>query len=116
MEQDIDKLLRSLQDGLEVYTEFESALEDDNKVDIWEGSAIVIKYGGKAMRFISALKEIGLEIADIDGEEMSILMTNILNLAGGSDETKDALNDIAIGAGRLNQGMKKLIKIKKSKG
>lgn len=113
MKEDIDKLKQTIEDGLIIFQDIEKALADDNKIDIVEGSTLVIKHGGKALRFISSLRELGEEIIDIDGVELSSLVSKLLERFGGSKEIKEALNDIALGSGILNQGIQKMIAIKK---
>jgi hypothetical protein len=112
MKTDIDKLKKALEDSLKVYEDIEQAKKDDDKITFMEGGMLVIKHGGKALRLISSLKEIGEEIKDIDGEEATELSLLIADEFGGSASAKEAISDIAEGAGLLNQGIQKLILLK----
>lgn len=107
--EDIDKTKESLLDGLEIYEDIKKASESGDKLTWLEGGTLVIKHGRKAIKFVAALKEIGDEIVDLDGEEAFELS----QLFGGTDEAKEAIGDIAKGAGYLNQGIQKLILLKK---
>lgn len=111
--EDIDKLKAALEDGLLVYEDVEKALEDDDKISWVEGGTLVVKHGGKAIRLIGSLKEISREIVDIDHAEASELVQLITDEFGGSPEAKEAIIEIAEGAGKLNQGVQKLIALKK---
>jgi hypothetical protein len=108
----IDKLKQALDDGITVYQDVADALESDDKITLLEGGTLVFKHGGKAIRLIGSLKEIGEEAKDLDGEEASELVQQLVEAFGGTPEAEEALNDIAIGAGRLNQGIQKLIKMR----
>ena len=107
--EDIDKTKESLEDGIEIFMDIKEAAESGDKLTWLEGGTLVIKHGRKAIKFIAALKEIGAEITDVDGEEA----LELSQLFGNSEEAKEAIGDIAKGAGYLNQGIQKLIELKK---
>lgn len=111
MKQDIDKTKQALEDGLVVFEDIKKALADDGKVSLVEGSGLVIKHGGKALRLIGTIHEIGEEVADIDGNEA----VELTQLFGTDEATKQAVSDIAEGAGLLNQGIQNLIELKRGK-
>ena len=110
MTQDIDKLKRSIEDGITVYNAIEEDLKD-GKLSLIEGASLVLAHGGKAMRLISCLKELGEEIKDLDENETTEIVEMLIDKFGGSDEAKEAITLIAKGAGNLNQGIQKLISI-----
>lgn len=107
--QDADKLIQTLEDGLKVYEDVKEAKESGDKITWAEGGALVIKHGGKAIRFISSLDELKNELIDLDAEETKDLMAIAMDHFGGTDEVKAALEKIALGAGNLNQGIQELI-------
>lgn len=111
MKQDIDKLKRSIEDGLTVYEAIEKDMED-GKLSLVEGAGLVIAHGGKALRLISSIKEIGQEIKDLDDKEIVELVQLLTKEFGGSGEAEEAIILIAKGAGNLNQGIQKLITLK----
>ena len=112
MKQDIDKLKQAIIDGIEVADDIKKALEDDGKISLLEGSALVLTNGGKAVRLIGALHEIWEEIKDLDSIESSELVTLLMDSFDPSPEAHDAIVKIAEGAGSLNQGFQELIKLK----
>jgi ABC-type proline/glycine betaine transport system ATPase subunit len=112
--QDIDKLKQTIEDGLVMYQDISDALKSGDKITLLEGGALALKHGGKAIRVISSIKEISQEVADLDGEEAAELVELLTAEFGESDEAKAAFEDIAIGAGHLNQGIQKLIALKNS--
>lgn len=114
MKQNIDKLKQTIEDGLEVYQDIEKALSDDGKISLIEGSGLVLKHGGKAMRLIASIKEIGQEVVDLDGTESSELASLLIEQFGGDIEAEEAILDIAEGAGLLNSGIQKLIRLRNS--
>ena len=107
--ENIDKLKEAIEDGLKVFEDIKEAKESDDKITLLEGGTLVVKHGGKAIRLFSSIQEIGDEIADLDGEEAQELS----QLFGGSTEAKEAIGDIAKGSGYLNQGIQKLIALRK---
>jgi hypothetical protein len=107
--QDIDKIKQAIEDGLLVFEDIKKAMADDGKVSLIEGSVLVIKHGGKALRLIGTIKEIGDEITDLDGDEAK----KLVELFGTNEESKQAISDIAQGSGLLNQGIQKLIELRK---
>jgi len=111
--QDIDKLKQTIEDGIEVFEAIQEDLKDD-KLSLIEGASLVIAHGGKAVRFIGSIKEIAEEVKDVDGEEMKQLIEELSDKFGASEDVKDAIEQIAIGAGYLNAGIQKLIKNKES--
>lgn len=112
MIQDIDKTKQALEDGLEVTKDVKKALADDGEISFIEGSSLVIKHGGKALRLIGTVQEIGQEIINLDGGEAEELVSIIAEEFGGNTEAIEAIKDIAEGAGKLNQGIQKLIDLK----
>lgn len=114
--QDIDKTLRTIDDSLEIFEDYKKAQESDEKVTWLEGGTLFVKHSGKAIRFATALPEIGSEILDIDGEEGKEIADHIMEYFGKGPEVVEAVGDISKGAGLVNQGVQKLIEIKKSQG
>jgi hypothetical protein len=110
--EDIDKLKQSIEDGITVYEAIEKDLAD-GKLSLIEGAGLVLAHGGKAMRLISSIKEIGKEIVDLDSDETQELINLITDKFGGSEEEREAVGLIASGAGDLNQGIQKLISLRK---
>jgi hypothetical protein len=115
VKEDIDKLQRTITDGIEVYEDVIEAKKSDDKITIAEGGLLVVKHAGKAVRFMSAIPEIAKEIKDVDGTETSLVVQQLAAEFGGSDEAIEAFEDIAIGAGYMNQGIQKLVELKKAK-
>lgn len=109
---DIEKLKKSIEDGIVVYQAIQKDLKDGN-LSLIEGASLVLAHGGKAVRLISSLKEIGEEIKDLDGEETKEIVDLIAEQFGGSEDIKEAIALIAGAAGNLNQGIQKLIAAKK---
>lgn len=114
MKQDIDKIKDAIEDGLIVVEDVQADLESDGKITWLEGGALFVKHGGKAIRLIGAISEIKDEVVDLDGEETSEIAAMLVDHFGGSTEAKEAIDDIATGAGLLNQGIQKLIALKKN--
>lgn len=107
--EDIDKLERSLNDGIEIWEDVEKAKEDDGVIDWGEKGMIFVKHGHKGLRFAGSLKELADEVIDLDGTEAQLLAEKF----GNSAEAKEAIGLIANGAGDINQGIQKLIALKK---
>jgi len=103
--EDIDKTKESLEDGVEIFKDIKEAKESGDGITWLEGGTLVVKHGRKAIKFIGAIKEIGDEIVDMDGEEA----LELSQLFGGSKEAREAIGDISKGAGYLNQGIQKLL-------
>lgn len=112
--EDIDKTLRTIDEGVEVYRDVKEAKED-GKITLIEGGELVVKHSGKAVRFIGSLSEIGDELTDIDGEESEEIFEKIATLFGASDEAVEAIGKIAEGAGLIKEGIEELIDLKKEK-
>jgi hypothetical protein len=113
IKEDVDKLKRTIEDGIVVYEDVVKAKESDDKITLMEGGLLVVEHAGKAVRFVSAIPELGREIVDIDSDEAAIIVKIIADNFGGSDEAFDGVKDIAEGAGKMNQGIQKLIALKK---
>lgn len=111
--EDIDKLKQSIDDGLVIAEDVDKALED-GKISFVEGSSLVLKHAVKAVRFVSNIKEIGQEIADLDGEEAAEVGRILTLHFGGSEEASEAIQNVLVGVGNLNQGIQKLIALKKA--
>jgi len=111
MKQDTDKLKEAIEDGIVVYEAIKEDLKD-GKISLTEGISLAFNHSGKAVRFIGSIKEIAEEIKDLDGEEVKEIIDELSDKFGGSEEAKDAIEQIAIGAGYLNDGIQKLIAIK----
>jgi hypothetical protein len=109
----IEKTKQAIEDGLIVYEDVKKALEDDNKVSLMEGGVLAIKHSGKLIRLITSIQEIGKEVVDIDSAEAAELTGLLTEAFGGSEAAEEAVLDIATGAGYLNQGIQKLIALKK---
>lgn len=113
IKEDIDKLTRTIKDGITVYEDVVKAKESDDKITLMEGGLLVVEHAGKAVRFISAIPELANEVVDIDSEEAVVIVEDIATHFGGSEEALDAITDIAEGMGKMNQGIQKLIALKK---
>ena len=111
--EDIDKLKQSIEDGLVIAEDVEIALKD-GKISFIEGSTLVVKHAVKAVHFVANIKEIGQEIADLDGEEAAEVGKILTDHFGGSPEADEAIQNVMLGVGNMNQGIQKLIAIRKS--
>ena len=112
--EDIDKLQRSIEDFVEIYPDVVKAKESDDKITLAEGGVLFVKHGMKIFRFATAIPEMAKEIIDIDSEEGGVLASQIVEAFGGGDESKEALIEISEGAGKINQGIQKLVALKKA--
>lgn len=115
VKQDYDKTKQLIEDTIEVYQDVEKKLADDGKISWVEGSSLVIAHGLKAVRTISSIKEIGQEIVDTDDQEAAESAQLLIDHFGGTEEAKEAIILISEGAGKINQGIQKLIAIRKTK-
>src|SRR4030043_1420812 len=98
--EDTDKIERTIEDVFEIIPDIEKANEDD-KISLMEGGTLVIKHGGKAIRFITSFKEIAKEVIDIDDVESSVIYDKLVVHFGGSDEAKAAVKKIVIGVANI---------------
>lgn len=112
--EDIDKILRTIEDVLIVYPDVVEAKISDDKITLLEGGALFIKHSGKAFRFVAAVPEIGCEIIDLDSGETTEIFDKLSAHFGGTEEVNAALRKIANGTGELNQGIQDLIEAKKN--
>jgi len=68
--EDVDKLVRTIEDFGEVYSDYKRAKEDDDKVSFMEWVTVVGGPNvGKVTRFVSAIGEIKDEILDFESDE-----------------------------------------------
>lgn len=113
MEQGIDKIIEAIEGALVIIPDIKEAKESDDKITMLEGGMLVIKHGGKAVRFLSSLKEISEEIIDLDPVESAEIFDLLSDQFGGSDEAKEAIKKLIIGAASISQGLQGLIDLKK---
>jgi len=111
--EDVDKLVQTLEDGLTVFEDVMEAKKSDDKITFAEGGMLVVKHGGKAIRLISSLNELWDEVVDLDGEETKTVAEIVAEHFGTSEDVKTAIENIATGAGYLNQGIQELVASKK---
>lgn len=113
--EDIDKTIKALEDGLIIFEDIKKAKKSDDKITMLEGGGLARKHARKSISFVASISEIVDEIIDLDGAETSELAEKLITHFGGSQEIIEAINDIAEGAGKLNQGIQKLVSIKNKK-
>lgn len=113
--EDIDKTVAAIEDLTEVFKDVQEAKKSGDKITLAEGGMLMIKHSGKAIKFIASIPEIGNELVDLDGDETSEIAAILIDKYGGSGEAKEAILDITNGAGSINQGVQKLIELKKTK-
>jgi len=111
----IEKIKQTIDDILEVIPDVKEAKESNGKISLLEGSTLVLKHGGKAIRLVSAIEEIGKEVKDIDDVEAGELFDQLDEHFGGSDESKAAVKKIIAGAASISQGIQGLIALKDEK-
>lgn len=109
----IEKIKQTIEDVLEVIPDIKEAQESGDKITLMEGGMLVIKHGGKAIRFISGITDIAKEVVDIDDVEASELFDQLQEHFGGSEEAKAAIKKIVTGAANISQGIQGLIALKK---
>lgn len=112
--EDVDKIVRTIQDIPPVFEDIGKAAADGDGISLAEGGVLVIKHGGKALRFLSAIREIGRELADCDPEEAEIIIDEIGKTVGGDNELAiDGAKDIAAGSVRIKNGVVKILESRK---
>lgn len=107
--EDIDKTKQSIIDLFEVIPDVKEAKTSGGKITLMEGGIIVIKHGGKAVRFISNLPEIGKELMNVNTGETTELFDEVAGHFGGSDKIKLALRKFVIAASEMNQSIHEFI-------
>jgi hypothetical protein len=111
--EDIDKIKQTIEDALEIIPDIEKA-NDDGKISLMEGGVLVVKHGGKAIRFISSIKEIAKEVIDLDDVESSEIFDMLSEHFGGDDAAKAAIKKIVVGSANISQGIQELLELKNS--
>ena len=114
MPEDFDKTLDLIETICDITEDVEKDLED-GKISFTEGAGIALKYGVKAVKAISNIKEISAELSDIDSAEAGQAAEIVLARFGGSEEAKAAIKKMAEGAAALYEGAKVLIELRKEK-
>lgn len=110
--EDVDKLIRAIDDSAEVYKDVKKDLED-GKISWLEGGELVVKHGAKAVRTVVAAKEIGQEVADLDPSEADAVITAIAEKYGaGKPEAVEAAKHVLRGLTELRIGIEGIIAIK----
>lgn len=113
--ENVDKILRTIDDSLPVYEDVKKAHDDDGKVSFVEGSVLAVKHAGKVLDFIRSIKEIGEEIADLDPSEAEIVMDEIAeNYGKGNPEVKQGAKEIVIGMAGIRTGIVRIAQAKKA--
>lgn len=111
--EDVDKLLRTIDDSLPVYEDVKEAHDDDGKISFGEGSMLAIKHSGKVLNFIRSIKEIGEEIADLDPKEAEVVMEAIAESYGqGNTEVKQGAKELVVGMAGIRTGIVRIITAK----
>jgi hypothetical protein len=109
----IDTLKTTIEDVLVVVEDVKADMAD-GKLSLLEGATLVLKDGGKAIRFIKSIDEIKDEIIDLDDMEASELFDEVAAHFGGSDEAKAAIKLLFEGSAKISQGIQALIELKNS--
>lgn len=113
--EDVDKIVKTINDSLPVYEDVKKAHDDDNKISFVEGSVLAVKHSGKVLDFVRSIKEIGEEIADMDPSEAEIVMDEIAeNYGKGNPEVKQGAKEIVMGMAGIRTGIVRIIEAKKS--
>lgn len=110
----IETLKETIDDVLEIVPDVKAAKESGGKITWLEGGALVVKHGGKAVRFISNIEEIGNELIDLDSPESEELFDDLKDHFGGSDEAKEAIKKLLSGVANISQGIQGLLALKKA--
>lgn len=98
MKEDVDKIVQTLKDIPIIYADVAEAKESGDEVTWIEGGTLVVKHGGKLIRFVSSLEEIVEELKDLTTEETSEIIKVI-------EESYEVSNDqLKIGIMKLIQG------------
>lgn len=112
MKKGIENLKEVIEDVLVIIPDVKAA-DDDGKISLLEGGSLVLKHGGKAIRFVSGIGEIAKELIDVDDVEASEIFDQLQEHFGGSDEAKAAIKKLITGAASISQGIQGLIELKK---
>jgi hypothetical protein len=112
--ENIDKIIRTIEDVMEAYPDVKEAKESDERLTWLEGGALIIQHGGKIVRFFGSIVEIGEEFIDIDTVESSELFDKICAYLGGAEEVKASVKKIIVGAVGIKEGIAELIAYKAS--
>ena len=112
MVEDFDKTLEAIETICDITEDVQKDLED-RKLSLVEGGTLAVKYGLKAVKIVGNIKEIGIELADVDSEEASEATQIVLEHFGGSDEAKEAIKKIATGSAMVYEGTKTLLELRK---
>ncbi|MFA5300998.1 MAG: hypothetical protein WC389_22625 [Lutibacter sp.] len=108
--ENIDKLVRSIKDGVGIYQDVKKAKEDDGKISFVEGSEIVLKNAGKAVRFISSINEIGKEVVDLESDEAAELVEALVLIYDFDDPLiKSGSTKILEGLLKLKEGIEEIV-------
>lgn len=109
--QDVDKLVQAIKDGVIVYADYKEKKENDGKVDLTEAGVLAITHAGKALRFVSNLQEIGNELIDIEakeGADISKALTD--SFTTGNPYVVEGVNNTIKGIVFLKDGLETLSK------
>jgi len=113
--QDIDKIVRSIEDGVAIYKDVKEAKESGNKITLLEGGALFVKHGGKAFRFFTSLQEIGEEIVDLESDEAEELIAALTQIYNPEDPlVKEGCEKLLEGALLIKEGIEELITAKEA--
>lgn len=104
----IEKLKQAIEDVLEIIPDVKAAKED-GKINWLEAGSLVLKHGGKAVRFISNIEDIGKEVIDLDSPEAEEIFNELKESFGGSDESKENIKKIVAGLAGISQGLQGLL-------
>jgi hypothetical protein len=107
--EDVDKIVRTIEDSLPVYIDVKKALED-KKVSWVEAIQLLAAHGGKGVRLVMAAKEIGQELADLDEAEAELVMNELAEAYGqGNPQAFEGAKHIVKGLAEIRAGLEILI-------
>ncbi len=105
-QEDVDKILRTIEESKPVFVDVDKALEDGNFNWLTEGGPILVKHGGKALRLVQSAREIGREIADLDGDEAEVVLNAFAEAYAGDNSKKfEGAKHIVKGLAEIRTGI-----------
>lgn len=117
IEQDIDKIVQSINDGVEVYKDFKDAKAEDSpggvKIKISEVISIAVSNLGKAMNFFNSLSEIKDELVDLEAMEAPELVDALKSIYDPTNPYIDSgATKLITGILYLKEGIEDVVKAK----
>lgn len=114
-QENVDKIVKTIQDIPPVYGDVKKALDDDDHVSLLEGGVIAIKHSGKVLSLITSIKEIGEELVDLDPAEAEEVMNEIAAIAGeGNSEIEQGSKEIVMGMAYIRTGSVRIIEAREA--